>query len=131
MIGITPSMVAWNEPGQGVTWNRFSAFSRRTIIASTYQLRDFAAETKRPFEEFLGAILVAQLFVAKFYPKVGFHDDNGCLFDYCDDRVSIKKQVEDLKIEPGMPSRDWPAYSGPLPRRLLTLSAILTRRTEK
>ncbi len=130
MIGITPSMVAWNEPGQGVTWNLFSAFSRRTIIASTYQLRDFAAETKRPFEEFLGAILVAQLFVAKFYPKVGFHDDNGCLFDYCDDRVSIKKQVEDLKIEPGCLRAIGPQFR-PAARRLLTLSAILTRRTEK
>jgi hypothetical protein len=100
LVGITPSMVAWDEPAEGVSWNLFSAFSRRTIIASTFQLREFAAATQRPFEAFLGGIIVAQLLVAKFYPKLGFHDDTGCLFDYCEDRVSIQKHVKDLKIEP-------------------------------
>jgi hypothetical protein len=98
IIGITPSMVACEDQDE-IYWNHFSTFSHRAILVSTYQLRDFAEKTDRPFEAFLGGIIVAQLLVAKFYPKVGFHDNRGCLFDYNADRISLMDKVRDLKIE--------------------------------
>ena len=99
LVGITPSMVAQDD-GETVFWNLFSTFTDRTVLISTYQLREFAEQTGRPFEAFLAGIIIAQILVARFYSSLGFHDNRGCLFDYNEDRVSIMDKADDLKIEP-------------------------------
>ena len=99
IVGITSAMVAGYEDGS-VYWNHFSTFSNRTILASTYDLRKFAATSARPFETFLAGLIIAQILVAKFYPHLGFHDDRGCLFDYNADRVSMATKISNIQIEP-------------------------------
>jgi hypothetical protein len=99
IVGITPSMIAGYQ-GKKVYWNRISTFADHTILVSTYQLREFAEETGRPFEAFIAGIIIAQMLVAKFTPDLAFHDNRGCMFDYNADRVSIMEKAHDLKIEP-------------------------------
>lgn len=99
IVGITPSMVAGLDE-EGAYWNHFSTCDKRTILASTFQLREFAKKSGHPFDAFLATILIAQVLVAKFYPKLGFHEDSGCIFDYNADRVSIMSKANDPRIEP-------------------------------
>ncbi|HLO18171.1 MAG TPA: hypothetical protein VK206_25290 [Anaerolineales bacterium] len=98
LVGITPSMIADTHDSVAV-WNLFSTFDKHLILVSSYQLRDFAEQTTQPFEAFLATIITAQIFVAKFFPKLGFHSDTGCLFDYNEDRVSIINKVLSPVIE--------------------------------
>lgn len=98
MIGVTPSMVAFAE-GNQANWNYFATFEGRALLVSTFQLYEFARDTGCPLEAFLGGIIVSQLLVAVTWPKLGFHDDSGCLFDFCESRVSLRDKVEDLHID--------------------------------
>lgn len=101
LIGITASMVATDGGDDGgPDWNDFSTFDGRTILASSYQLQDFSREAGQPVEAFLAYIIVGQLLVARFWPKLGFHDDTGCLFDYDKSRTSLIGKVADPKIDP-------------------------------
>lgn len=98
IFGISPSMVAGIDD-EGAFYNHFSSFEKNTILGSSYQLRDYSIETKIPFKNFLVCIIVSQLLTAMFYPKIGYHLDSGCLFDYDKRRVLIKNKAKDLKIE--------------------------------
>lgn len=99
LVGITPSMVAGENEGSYYL-NHFSTFEGQLILASTYELREFAERTGRSFESFLAVVIVAQVLVARFYPDLGFHmEDRGCLFDYNEDRVSIQRKVQNPLIE--------------------------------
>ncbi|MCB2380434.1 hypothetical protein LGH70_22770 [Hymenobacter sp. BT635] len=100
LVGVTPSMIAGNDEGQ-IFWNHFSFFKDRLIIASAYELRQFAKETKTSFETFLAGIITAQLLVAQFYENgLNFHKDNsGCIFDYNADRKSLMGKISNLHID--------------------------------
>lgn len=98
LVGLTPSMVAGTD-GDELYWNHFSTYDRRTILASTHDLRDFAAESERPFEVFLGTVVLAQLLVAGSR-ELGYHENRGCLFDYNESRVSLQATIAELRIEP-------------------------------
>lgn len=100
IVGVTPSMIAGEEANGSIYWNFFSTFDKKCVLASSYDLRRYGKETGIPYEAFLGGIICAQTLVALFYPKFGFHDNTGCLFDFNEDRESIKDKAKDLKIEP-------------------------------
>lgn len=109
LVGITPSMVAGVDE-EGAYWNHFSTFNGKIVLASTYQLRDFAKHSGVAFEQFLGGIILAQTLVAMFYPKLNFHNDRGCLFDYRADRVSIVDSAAQVSIEKSCLSAIAPTY---------------------
>jgi hypothetical protein len=100
LVGVTPGMVAGERDGLPF-WNHFSTSEGRFILASTYDLRSFAQETKKPFELFLASIIIAQVLVAQFGSRgLGFHHDNrGCLFDFNENRTSIMDLVGKVQIE--------------------------------
>jgi hypothetical protein len=104
LVGVTSAMVAGVEDDE-YYWNHFSTFDERTALASSYDLRDFARETGRPFEAFLVKVICSQLLVAMFFPKLYFHEDNGCMFDYDAARVTLKQKVLKPKIEDACLSR--------------------------
>ena len=112
LVGITPSMVAGADE-EGAYWNHFSTFEERLVLASTYQLREFARESGVAFEFFLGGIIVAQVLVAMCYPKLNFHPDRDCLFDYRADRVSLARSAENVSIEPTCLRAIKPRYRKP------------------
>jgi hypothetical protein len=108
IVGVTPSMIAGTDDG-AVYWNHFSTHAHRTILVSTYDLRDFAKATNRPFEVYLGSLVLAQLMVA-CNSRLEFHDDRGCLLDYNKSRVSIQATVANMHIEPACLDRIAPRY---------------------
>jgi hypothetical protein len=110
IIGVTPSMVAGIDGKKKPYWNYFSTFDGRTVLASSYQLHEFARDTGWPLEAFLAKVIVSQLLVAMMWPKLGFHVDTGCLFDFDESRVSLKDKVKDPHIEPDCLEIMEPAY---------------------
>jgi hypothetical protein len=98
LVGITPSMVAGSETNE-IYWNHFSTFEDRIVLASSYQLHEFAQSTGLPFEAFLTTVIISQVLVATSYPDLGFHDDRGCLFDYDASRVSLIDKVRKPSID--------------------------------
>jgi hypothetical protein len=101
LVGITPSMVADEDHGE-LHWNLFSASQKRLVLTSTYELREFAKKSRRPFEAYLAGVIIAAVLVAS-QPRLGFHEgekDTGCLFDYCEDRASIMHKAAKPWIEP-------------------------------
>ena len=102
IIGITPFMVArWirKEKKIKVQFNLFSTYSSNAILVSSYQLREFTKKTGFSFESFLTAIIFTQLLVAMFFPKLFYHDDNGCFFDHNEVRSNIINKVKNPIIE--------------------------------
>jgi hypothetical protein len=99
LVGITPSKVAWKGGGR-IHWDYFSSYEGKLVIVSTYDLRRFSAETDTPFESFVAGIIVAQVLVAQFERRnLGFHDNRGCLFDFNEDRESLKDKAGSVVIE--------------------------------
>jgi hypothetical protein len=98
IVGITASMVAGEDDGY-YYWNHFSTCQARTVLVSSYDMQEFSSETGQPIEAFLANIIVPQFLVA-FAPDLGFHPDNGCLFDYDASRTSLKEKVKEPTIEP-------------------------------
>ncbi len=98
LIGITRSMIAFEEE-RGVNWNYFSVSQGRTLLVSSYGLRDYAEEARRPFEAAVAFVAVAEL-LATINAKLGFHEpDRGCMFDHKASRDSIVAGLREIKIE--------------------------------
>jgi hypothetical protein len=99
IVGVTPSMVAGKDEDGSYYTDHFSTYEGHTILASSYDLHAYASSSGLSFEAFLTTIVVSELLVA-ICPKLGFHSDTGCLFDYNDDRISLIDDVRDPKIQP-------------------------------
>ena len=98
LVGITPSMVAFEEQGY-VYWNYFATYDKRLVLASTYDLRKFARQADRPFEVAVGGLICSMLLVA-VNPRLEYHRDNtGCMFDMNLDRESIVRSIREARIE--------------------------------
>lgn len=109
LVGITPSMVAFEDAGQ-VHWNNFATYDKRLVLASTYDLRMFAEKAGRPFEVAVGGLICSMLLVA-VNPKLGYHQENtGCLFDMNLDRKSIVKTIKNARIDERCMSLMQPKY---------------------
>ncbi len=99
IIGITPSMVAGKSEDGSYYTDHFSTYEGRTILASSYELHAFASSSGLSFDAFLTTIIVSELLVATS-PRLGYHADTGCLFDYNYKRAKLIDDVRDPKIEP-------------------------------
>ncbi|HLZ36051.1 MAG TPA: hypothetical protein VKP13_18765 [Nitrospira sp.] len=98
LVGITPSMVAFEDEG-GVYWNNFATYDKRLVLASTHDLRMFAEKAGRPFEVAVGGLICGMLLVA-VNPRLEYHEKNtGCLFDMNLDRKSIVKTIKNANID--------------------------------
>jgi hypothetical protein len=97
IVGITSSMVAGNDD-EGYFTDHFSTYEGHTILASSYQLHEFSRSSALPFDAFLANLVVSQLLVA-LNPRLSFHEDRGCLFDYDDARVTLIDKVRTPMIE--------------------------------
>jgi hypothetical protein len=99
LAGLTPAMIAGSNAHE-VYWNHFSSGRGAMLLISTADLRDFASQADRSFESAVACLLVGQL-LAEMTPKLSFHADRGCLFDYNADRKSLVATLRDPVIEPG------------------------------
>ncbi|HUI79797.1 MAG TPA: hypothetical protein VLY24_17850 [Bryobacteraceae bacterium] len=107
LAGITQSMVAF-QAGNDIHWNYFTASVEiqrdldvgRSLLISSYGLREYAAEAGRPFATAVGIMAVSQL-LAAVSPDVQFHpEDRGCMFDFNGDRDSVVETLREARIEP-------------------------------
>jgi len=98
LLGLTAAMVAGDDE-DGIYWNHFSTFKGKLALASTYELREFAKRARCPFESLVGIVVVAQLLVAMNWPRLGFHENRGCLFDYDEQRYTIAQKAKNATIE--------------------------------
>ena len=108
LVGITPSMVAFEE-GERVYWNFFSTYWGRTVLVSTYDLRKYAEAADRTFEAAVLGVAIAQLLTA-LNPRLGYHDNRGCLFDFNEERDTITDSLRDPRIEPECLGKIQPKY---------------------
>jgi hypothetical protein len=96
LIGITKQMVAFESKGH-LSWNYFSHASNRIVLASTYDVREYATRAGRPFEVAVAIVVIARL-LKTFNPKVKYHEDRGCIFDFAKNRDLLKK-IKAAQIE--------------------------------
>lgn len=84
--------------GEPESWNLFSTSKDGVVIASAYNLREYAREAKRSFEGCLAAVVAAAV-VQETYDKVESHSKTrGCIFDFCDDRNDIVKGLRTINV---------------------------------
>ena len=65
---------------------------------STAQLRELAQAAGRPFEVAVAVLILSSLLVG-LSPRLGFHPDTGCLFDYNESRTTLTKSIFNPVIE--------------------------------
>jgi hypothetical protein len=108
LVGLTAAMVAGIEKGS-LYWNHFSTGRGALMLVSTADLREYASKANRSFEALVGYVLLGQ-FLCATNPKLRFHSNRGCLFDYNADRVSIAKSAVNPTIEAECAARIEPQY---------------------
>jgi hypothetical protein len=97
LVGITASMVA-GEDENGPYWNFFTSSKDRSLLVSSYDLREFAARARRPFEVAVSLLVLAQTMI-ELNPRLGFHEDRGCLFDENIDRAAFTTVIRQPEID--------------------------------
>ncbi|MDT5294036.1 MAG: hypothetical protein QOJ76_916 [Acidobacteriota bacterium] len=112
LAGVTQYKVAGHENGD-YFWDYFSASQKGVLLASAFDLREYAHEAGRPFEVAVAQVVLAQLIV-EMSPKVRFHEDRGCIFDFNDNRVSIIRSIRETRIEPECLAKIAERYRGPV-----------------
>lgn len=98
LVAISPFKIAGLAKKE-LYWNYFSVNEGPVVLASTNELRNFADIAGRPFAAMVGFVIVGQL-VCAANPKVQFHADRGCLFDFNEKRVTIAHAALKPHIEP-------------------------------
>jgi hypothetical protein len=96
VVGITPFRVAWDDDETGdVHWNYFSAADKKVTIVSSTDLRGYARDINARFEAFLVLLIIDILYVSMFYRygKLGYHENTGCVFDFDEERDTIKEKI--------------------------------------
>jgi hypothetical protein len=100
IVGLTSSMIAFDEGGH-IEYNYFASCEdkqKRDLLVSTYDLRKYANMAGRPLEAAIGGVLLSILLVA-INPKLGYHENAGCLFDFNEDRDTIVRSLREATIE--------------------------------
>jgi hypothetical protein len=97
LAGITSRLVA-DEDEEELYWNLFSTHRGKLLLVSSAGLREYARRAGRPFEYAVAGVILAQLMEA-IHPRLRFHEDRGCIFDYNEDRAGIVKMLRAPRIE--------------------------------
>jgi hypothetical protein len=97
LAGITSHLIA-DEGAEDIRWNLFSTYRGKLVLVSSAGLREYAQRAGRPFEYAVAGVILAQLMGA-VHPRLGFHDDRGCIFDYNEDRAGIVKMLKAPRID--------------------------------
>jgi hypothetical protein len=98
-VCLTPYRVAGLDNDGKPYWDHFGCTLGNVILVSTDDLRRYAAEANRPFEVGAGMLLVASLFTS-VNEDLDYHRvDTGCIFDYNDDRDTLKTCIVNLTID--------------------------------
>jgi hypothetical protein len=97
LVGLTQSMIAGEDDSQ-FFWNYFSDSQDHILVVSTYDLRRYSQIAKRPFEVAIFMLTIGQL-LTEMNQDVEFHNDNGCLFDFNEERSAFVLCIKELRID--------------------------------
>jgi hypothetical protein len=86
-----------NNGKQTLDWNYFSLSQKNVVIASAYDLRDYAKQVKRPFEACLAALIFAQL-LSEMFDLEAHEETRGCLSDYCENRADLMLSLRGISL---------------------------------
>jgi hypothetical protein len=82
---------------QTLDWNYFALSEKNVVIASAYDLRDYAKQVKRPFEACLAALIfdeiLSQIFDLEVHQKT-----RGCLTDFCENRPDLMLSLRGISL---------------------------------
>ncbi len=123
--GITPSMIADAE--EKLSWNLFVTSGDRTFLVSSYDLREYTARARRPFE--VGIVMLALAgFLVLANGDFDYHEDEdedtGCLFDKNIQRDSLVRGLRELKIDEACLSKLQKKWRAPAQAILQALSGL-------
>jgi hypothetical protein len=90
-------------------------------LVSTVDVRQYAEEAEQPFETGVMYIALGQLIVAMHWPRMGFHDDEGCILDYNANRHNVVRGLRRPAIDRRCYSLLRPAMRQPIARLLSLL----------
>jgi hypothetical protein len=119
LAGVTQYKVAGYENGD-YFWDYFSASHKGVLIASAFDLREYASEAGRPFEVAVAQVVLAQLLV-EMGPKLSFHEDRGCIFDFNASRDSVIRSIREMRIEPECLAKVAERYREPVEKMVAAL----------
>jgi hypothetical protein len=114
IVGLTSSLIAFDE-GRHIEYNYFASCEdkqKREMLVSTYDLRKYARLADLPLEAAIGGVLLSIVLVA-INPKLEYHDNTGCLFDFNEDRDTIVDSLRAAKIDAGCLKKMRPALREP------------------
>lgn len=114
IVGLTSSMIAFDEGGQ-IEYNYFASCEdkqKREMLVSTYDLRKYARLAGVSLEAAIGGVLLSIVLVA-LNPKLEYHDNTGCIFDFNEDRDTIVDSLRAAKVDAGCLKKMRPALREP------------------
>lgn len=96
IFGLTPAMIAFVRE-DGPAWNYFAWGKEKVAVLSTYDLREFAREAKRPYEAAVGMLIMSQTIV-KRTPLKRHKDVHNCIFDFNGVRSGLVGSIREMRI---------------------------------
>jgi hypothetical protein len=106
LVVVVKSMISDATDLNDSWYNLFSTSKHRIVLISTFELREYAAQARRPFEAaVVGSALSALL--ATMVPKIKYQRDvsTGSIFDFCQNRSDIVKSLRNPTIDPANRAR--------------------------
>jgi hypothetical protein len=98
VIGMTPAMIAY-EKEDGPVWNYYSIGVGSTALISTYSLREYAHQAKRPYEAAIGMLVIGQLLALR-NEHLDYHTETrGCVFDFNEQRGGLVQSLGSMRID--------------------------------
>jgi hypothetical protein len=98
LIGVAPGLVAGEEEGS-IFWNYFAVSRARTMLTSAHSLLRYAGAAGRPVEMAVALVAITQLLVVT-NPRVMYHPDTGCIFDFNEIHDNIVAVLKKPMIDP-------------------------------
>jgi len=98
MVVVVEPMISDTTDPEDQWHNLFLSMSVRTVLVSTFDLRRYASEGRRPFECALFGVALAGL-LSGMVRGVGFEAGVGGIFDFCTNRDGIVEAIRHPHID--------------------------------
>ncbi len=96
IVGLVHPMLLWTE-GKSIGWNYFSIGQGECSVVSSYGVRQYSKQAKRPFEASIAMMAMAQVWANMF--EISFHDETlGCPMDFNQQRGGLVESFKKMTL---------------------------------
>lgn len=99
LVGISPDMLAHLCDDGTPEWNFHADGAVNICVISTHNLREYAAEARRPVEAAIGMLIVGQVFTTRNSHLEYHKETRGCVFDRNDVESEVVESIRGMRIE--------------------------------